>query len=414
MSIINTVYMGDKSHLTPVSPDKPNGNFAGFAVNKLLKRLFCLECGALVAPGQTALNKHLKQEQHKQTTVPRGYQYWVARSVKSMPANQFQHAPALDDLPAESVPVQGARIVAAWRCEGCKRLETVKEAMLSHLEKCARFEGEFTQRIATPVLAQRLSSTVVVEVQGVAPGQVQSVAHDPAATLIERLLRPQAVGVASGGPRECSGLVRSLGANIAADERLRNLTAAQRVACEGRDVEGNYKKLHRAVLRYLVGVGLSIYALSYGMRICILEPSVEGNGHAGPRRGRAFAPLQDMWSYKQYASHVAGLLWSMLRLPGHEWTDGWERLLPDIAELRAAFSVGAPQPEDEHGQSEEGDAGLAGHGNDPADADNDWDFGADWHVDDVGGLAWQAEVAMDDDEDDDDDDEEEEEEEEDL
>ena len=59
MMIINTVHIGDESHLTRVLPDTPKGNFAGFAVNNKLKRLCCLGCGAVVAAGKTALYKHL-------------------------------------------------------------------------------------------------------------------------------------------------------------------------------------------------------------------------------------------------------------------------------------------------------------------------------------------------------------------
>jgi hypothetical protein len=89
--------------------------------------------------------------------------------------------PSLSNLPATSVPVQGVRLVAAWRCEGCKRLETDQEVMLAHL-------GDCSEHVATPVVAQQLSETVTVEVpDAISKAHVVSLATDPAAPHVQRL-----------------------------------------------------------------------------------------------------------------------------------------------------------------------------------------------------------------------------------
>ena len=72
--------------------------------------------------------------------------------------------PPLTKLAEGSVPLQGLRLVAAWRCEGCNRLETGQEAMLAHLEGCDKFQVPHAERVAIPVVAQQLSETVTVQV----------------------------------------------------------------------------------------------------------------------------------------------------------------------------------------------------------------------------------------------------------
>jgi hypothetical protein len=336
MLIINTVYVGNSSQLTRVIPDEPKGNFSGFAVNDNIKRLVCLDCGALVAAGQTALYKHLGQ-QHAQTTVPPGYRHKVVLAVKSM-QDRLKAPPLLSNLPATSVPVQGVRLVAAWRCEGCKRLETGQEAMLAHLEGCDKFEVPHAQRVARPVVAQQLSATVTVQVvDAISEAHVVSLGTDPAVQDVERLLQPTGEGPMDG-PRQSSGLIRVLGATVAADRRLRKLGAAQRVACQGREDFNNFAKLQNATQRYMIGVGLHVYELNRGLRVCILDPQAHPHGHSGGARGgRAFAALQDLSSYREYSGHVAAFFWTMLRLPEAEWTGGWERLLPYVKRLREAF-----------------------------------------------------------------------------